>query len=248
MADNEIDLMDDIPTSKCQMILFFLIDTSGSMAGSKIGTINTVMEETIPEIRTVGGADTEIKVAAMKFDSEVCWMYDEPISVESFQWTHMSANGMTYLGDACRELNSKLSRAVWMGAPSLSYAPAIILMSDGAPNDDWENGIALLRKNKWFKHALKFAIAIGDDCDKSVLTMFTGDPEAVVQVNNGKALAKMLKFITVSSSEIGSQSQGSAGEGEALTPEEADILKQDMLNQQVQDIVSKEDLDYDDAW
>ena len=247
MAD-EIDLMDDFATSKSQMVLFFMIDTSGSMSGSKIGTVNTVMEETIPEVRTVGGADTEIKVAVLTFDSECNWMYDQPISIESFQWSTLSAHGMTYLGDACRELNSKLSRKVWMNAPSLSYAPVIILLSDGAPNDDWESGIEVLKKNSWFKHALKFAVAVGDDCDKNVLSFFTGDPEAVVQVNNGKALAKMLRFITVKSSEIGSQSQGSNNDGTQLTPEAADTLKQDMLNQQVQDIVSKEDLDYDDAW
>ena len=247
MAD-EIDLMDDFPSSHNQMILFFIIDTSSSMSGSKIGTINTIMEETIPEIRTLGGADSEIKVAVLTFDSECRWLYDEPIPVESFQWSALSANGMTYLGDACRELNSKLSRKSWMNAPALSYAPSIILLSDGAPNDDWEDGIDLLKKNSWFKHALKFAIALGDDCDKIVLTMFTGDPEAVVQVNNGKALAKMLRFIAISSSEIGSQSQGTSDDGSILTPEAADALKQDMLNKQVQDIVSKEDLDYDDAW
>ena len=246
---DEIDLMDDIATAKSQMILFFIVDTSGSMYGSKIGVVNTVMNEVLPELRTIGGADTEIKIAVLKFSGTCQWMYNEPVSVESFQWNSIiDPTGMTYLGAACKELNSKLSRKVWMNAPSLSYAPAIILLSDGIPNDDWEIQVSNLKKNSWFKHALKFAIAIGDDCDKSVLTTFTGDSEAVVQVNNGKALAKMLRFIAVSSSTIGSQSQGSTDNGNSLTADEADSLKQKMLNSQVQDIVSQEDLDYDDAW
>ena len=36
--------------AKKSMVLFFLIDCSGSMGGSKIGTVNSVMEELIPEI------------------------------------------------------------------------------------------------------------------------------------------------------------------------------------------------------
>ena len=246
MAD-EINLMEDIPVARNQMVLFLLIDTSGSMDGPKIGTVNTVMEETIPEVRLLGGADAEIKIAVLTFDSECRWMYNQPVDAEKFQWSTLSADGLTYLGEACKELNSKLSRKTWMASPSASFAPAIILLSDGEPNDDWRNGIELLKKNNWFKYGLKFAVAIGADANKSVLAEFTGNTEAVVQVNNGKALAKMLKFIAVKSSDIGSQSQGSDNTG-TLTPEKANEIKQDMLNQQVQEIVSPEDLDYDDAW
>ena len=35
------------------MVLFFIIDQSGSMEGSKIGSLNTAMEEVIPEIPEV---------------------------------------------------------------------------------------------------------------------------------------------------------------------------------------------------
>ena len=33
------------------MVLFFLVDTSGSMYGTKIGTVNTAIEEIIPELK-----------------------------------------------------------------------------------------------------------------------------------------------------------------------------------------------------
>ena len=36
------------------MVLFFLVDTSGSMTGAKIGTVNSAIEEIVPEF---GGAD-----------------------------------------------------------------------------------------------------------------------------------------------------------------------------------------------
>jgi uncharacterized protein YegL len=35
---------------KRQMVLFFIVDTSGSMMGTKIGTVNTAIREVLPEL------------------------------------------------------------------------------------------------------------------------------------------------------------------------------------------------------
>ena len=52
MSDTPVNPFDDAEEiAKKSMVLFFLIDCSGSMGGSKIGTVNSVMEELIPEIR-----------------------------------------------------------------------------------------------------------------------------------------------------------------------------------------------------
>ena len=39
-----------VKVARRTMTLFFLVDTSGSMDGSKIGTLNSAVEEVIPEI------------------------------------------------------------------------------------------------------------------------------------------------------------------------------------------------------
>ena len=62
VSDDSILDFDDDPlsatsVSKKSLVIFFLIDTSGSMKGKKMGELNTVMEELIPEIRRVGEAD-----------------------------------------------------------------------------------------------------------------------------------------------------------------------------------------------
>ena len=50
MSDTPVNPFDDAEEiAKKSMVLFFLIDCSGSMGGSKIGTVNSVMEE----LRTV---------------------------------------------------------------------------------------------------------------------------------------------------------------------------------------------------
>ena len=51
MSDTPVNPFDDAEEiAKKSMVLFFLIDCSGSMGGSKIGTVNSVMEELIPEM------------------------------------------------------------------------------------------------------------------------------------------------------------------------------------------------------
>lgn len=93
-----------------------------------------------------------------------------------------------------------------MTSPSGCYAPAVILLSDGGPTDNFEAGLSKLQSNSWFKNAIRIAIAIGDDADMEVLKKFTGSAEAVIKVHNVDALKKMIRVIAVTSSQIGSKS------------------------------------------
>jgi uncharacterized protein YegL len=93
-----------------------------------------------------------------------------------------------------------------------SFAPAIFLMSDGEPTDNYKHGLEKLKQNNWFKKAIKVAVAIGDDANKTVLADFTGNIEAVITVHTPEALKKWIQFVSVRASEIGSKSSN-AGSG-----------------------------------
>ncbi|MBQ8453229.1 MAG: VWA domain-containing protein [Prevotella sp.] len=196
------------------MTLFFLIDTSGSMEGNKIGAVNDAVVNVLPMLNDISetNPDAEIKVAALEFSNGVNWLYDEPKLAKDFIWQDVAASGLTSLGAACSELASKLSRSGgFMQSASGSFAPAIILLSDGGPTDDYNSGLAKLKSNNWFKSAIKIAIAIGDDADKDVLKDFTGSSEAVITVHNIDALKQIIRVVAVTSSQIGSKSS-TAGE------------------------------------
>lgn len=196
------------------MTLFFLIDTSGSMEGNKIGAVNDAVVNVLPMLNNISetNPDAEIKVAALEFSNGVNWLYDEPKLAKDFIWQDVTASGLTSLGVACSELASKLSRSGgFMQSASGSFAPAIILLSDGGPTDDYNTGLAKLKANNWFKSAIKIAIAIGDDADKDVLKDFTGSSEAVITVHNIDALKQIIRVVAVTSSQIGSKSS-TAGE------------------------------------
>ena len=203
-------LLDNESIPRRKMILFFVIDTSGSMVGSKIGSVNDAIENVLPMIGEISdeNPDAEINVAALEFSTGTRWLYDEPKEAKDFIWQKVEADGLTSLGEAC-ELNKKLSRSGgFMPTSSGSgyFAPAIILLSDGGPTDNFEGGLKVLQGNSWYKSAIKIAIAIGDDADKDVLKQFTGSSEAVITVHNIDALKKMIRIIAITSSQIGSKS------------------------------------------
>ncbi len=190
------------------MVLFFVIDTSGSMSGYKIGAVNAAIEEVIPEIKNISesNADAAIKIAALSFSTGASWITSEPVAAEKFKWDDIDAEGVTDLGRACLALNEKLSTKAFMNEARGSYAPVILLMSDGEPTDDYMHGLDQLKKNNWFKSAIKVAIAIGEDANQEVLADFTGTSESVITAHTPGELKKWIKFMSVRSTEIGSSS------------------------------------------
>ena len=217
-----MSLYDDVvEVPRTTMVLFFLVDTSGSMYGTKIGTVNTAIEEIIPELKDLSenNADAEIKIATLAFSTGAKWINSQPISAENFKWDHLEAMGSTDLGEACKQLNEKLSKNAFMSEATGSFAPAIFLLSDGDPTDNYKYGLDKLKENNWYKKAIKVAIAIGDDVNKDVLEEFTGNKEAVITVHTPEILKKWIQFVSVRASEIGSKS-ASAGVGAVSKQEE----------------------------
>lgn len=225
-----MSLLDDVVSvPRRTMTLFFLIDTSGSMMGNKIGAVNDAVVNVLPMLDDISKSnpDAEIKVAALEFSNGINWLYDEPKSSSDFVWQDVQASGLTSLGAACTELNSKLSRNGFMQSASGSFAPAIILLSDGGPTDDFQAGLAKLKSNNWFKAAIKITIAIGDDADKDVLKDFTGSIEAVFTVHNIDALKQVIRVVAVTSSQIGSKSStaGDTSKQEQVIKDVTDTVK-----------------------
>lgn len=134
---SRFDEIEEIPRKV--LTLYYLIDTSGSMYGEKIASLNVAIRETLPMIAEISAnnSDAKIKIAALDFATVNQWMNPIPVESEDFQWTDLEADGLTNLGEAYLELNNKLSQSKgFMQEATGSFAPAIILMSDGGPTDD----------------------------------------------------------------------------------------------------------------
>lgn len=216
--------------SRKTMVMFFLIDTSGSMEGEKIASLNDAMREMLPDIKEISdkNADALIKIAVLDFASGTEWITPIPQDLQTFRWHDMEVGGVTDLGEACCELSAKLHRSAFLQDKVGYYAPVIILMSDGAPTDDFKSGLEVLKKNKWFNAGIKIALAIGKDADHDVLAEFTGNKEAVFSIMNKVQMKRMIHFVTVRSSQIGSENNGAVSGHEGKQQEVIDAIHQDM--------------------
>jgi uncharacterized protein YegL len=242
-------LTDKIEIPRRTMVLFFIIDASGSMDGSKIGAVNTAIEEVIPAIREVSdeNADAQIKVAVLEFSSGARWITaGGPVEADQFRWNFIEAAGTTDLGAACKALNEKLSQKAFMQEATGSYAPAIFVLSDGEPTDDYSPALDTLKQNNWFKAAVKVAVAIGDDANKDVLKEFTGTMEAVLEVHNVATLKKMIKFVSVRASQVASKSSHINDSGDDMGDEQKQRELNESLGELKDDIAIAPDNDQDD--
>jgi len=222
-----MSLLDNVAIPRKTMVLFFVVDTSGSMQGAKIGAVNAAIEEIVPALKDLSeeNADAQIKIAVLEFSSGAVWRTPNgPVPAEEYVWRDLDASGVTDLGAACLALNEKLSTKAFMQEATGSFAPAIFLLSDGEPTDDYKKGLAQLQQNGWFKKAIKVAVAIGEETNTSVLAEFTGNKELVTAVHSAPALKKMIQFVSVRASQVASKSANvGAGKDEGDSKQSAFI-------------------------
>lgn len=177
------------------MLIYFLLDISGSMEGSKIGALNDSMVNIIVELQEKAkNNQITIEASVLSFSRSVTWMYDNPINIIDFEWKPLKANGMTSLGKACCELANKLE--------SSNESPndiSIILISDGCPTDDYDEGIFMLAKSNKFINSTKYAVALGDDADMTSLTRFVNDSTNIYFENNADHLLDTLSYVVTQS-------------------------------------------------
>lgn len=199
------------------MVVFFIIDISGSMKGARIGAVNDAIRNILPELkkREATNTNAEIKIAILEFSSSANWRTLSPQSVKNFVYDDiMYVSGGTNFSAAFRALNEKLSRKAFLSSSAGSYTPLIILLTDGKPSDIalYPEELNKLRRNAWFQYATKAGIAIEEgalspEC-KKVLLEFTGNPNMVLEAKNTNILTKQIELVTMTGVDFVTQ-QGS---------------------------------------
>ena len=81
--------------------------------------------------------------------------------------------------------------------PSKSYAPIILLLSDGAPNDNgWENEMYRFINDGRSKKCMRMSLGIGRDYDYDVLKGFSSNGE-VYEAKDSMNIIDFFKFMTM---------------------------------------------------
>jgi uncharacterized protein YegL len=195
----EIGNMSETPGGEIKgrpLHFIWMCDCSGSMAGQKIESLNFAIRESIPEMQSMARqhSEAEILVRAVAFSDTARWIISQPTKVEDFRWTDLGTEGTTAMGEALSLVATQFADSQM---PSRGLPPVVVLISDGLPSDNFDSGLKQLMGQRWGAKAVRMAIAIGNDADKSVLARFIGNPEIpVLEANNPSQLVKYIKLVS----------------------------------------------------
>ena len=173
---------------------FWIIDCSGSMQGTKIGTVNNAINETLPDMRksAAENPNAQLLIRVMKFSDDAQWITPNAVEVENFSWTDLEADGgMTNMGEVFELLTRELTMPPM---PQRALPPVIVMLSDGQATDSYRKPLEKLLSMPWGKKSVRIAIAIGHDADFDALKKFTGNSELVIEVDNAPKLVKAIKW------------------------------------------------------
>lgn len=222
------DALNEAKSDNKIMPLMFLMDCSSSMEGSKIQAVNSFFDQlpTKLEEKLQGLVGVDFKVAVMRFDDNVDWITGRSmLSPSDLKRVVLKASGCTAVGKALTELNSKLNKSsdgyLIQSGNSKYYTPAIIILSDGAPTDNWKKGLEKLEENVYFMASRKRgsvrAVAVGDDANKDVLAQITGNIEFVVEASKANDIIEALDVVTMTAT-MNAQAKPGAGSGDSDDP------------------------------
>jgi len=186
------------------------------MSGEKIQSLNMAIRESIPEMRQVADDNPsgQLLVRVLEFSSGARWKNTQPIPIENFTWTDLSASGVTDMGRAFSMVADQLKIPPM---PGRALPPVLVLVTDGQPTDDYKSGLNQILNLQWGKKAVRIAIGIGQDCDFDVLEEFIGNSEIKpLHANNPEALARYIKWAsTAVVKDVSSPASGLTGQGTA---------------------------------
>lgn len=187
------------------LYFFWICDCSGSMSlDGKIQSLNFAIREAIPAMRDAanGNPNAQILVRALKFSSGAQWQIAEPTPVEDFEWTDLTADGVTDLGKALSMVAEQLKSPPM---PVRALCPVLILITDGHPTDDYKRGLEELLNLPWGKKAVRIAISVGGDTDIEVLQKFIAHPEfKPLQADNSNQLVERIQWASTTGIKVAS--------------------------------------------
>ena len=182
-----------------------LADCSGSMAADgKIQALNNAIRETLPHLVEVAAQNphAQVLVRCIAFSTGARWHIERPTPVDQLHWDDLPSGGYTDLGAALEML------AVQLKPPRFearALPPALLLISDGMPTDDYETPLQALLAQPIGAAAVRMAVGIGREADLEVLQGFIGPGEqGPVAANNPEQLVRMIRWASTHASRVAS--------------------------------------------
>lgn len=204
---SEIEIYLDNPETRCPVVL--LLDTSSSMNGKPIEELNKGVIAFQQALIQDELASKRVEVAIVTFDSSVKVVQDF-ITVDQFHPPSLSSTGTTAMGEGIEKgLNLIESQKAIYKKNGIDYfRPWVLLITDGAPTDSWQNAAQTVQQFAANKKVNFYAIGV-QGANMNILSQIAPH-DTPPQMLNGLAFTALFKWLgnsltVVSHSQPGTQ-------------------------------------------
>ena len=196
-----------VSTAERFMPVVLLLDVSGSMGGDKIDNLYAATVKMIETFAEEGKKEIPYKVAIITFGASIDYHtpYTDATKDLANNLSRFDANGMTPLGTALRMAkdlieDKTVTKSKW-------YRPAVVLVSDGCPNDDnWQSSLQDFISTGRTARCQRLSMGIGNDADYNMLKTFasedmekiSGTDKLCFKAEDAADIVKVFKLISVS--------------------------------------------------
>ena len=176
--------------------VILLLDGSGSMFGEKITELNNAVATMINTFKGENAREVEIQVAVITFGGGA--QLALPLTpAKDISSPHLEANGNTPMGAALSMAKELIEDKTII--PSKGYRPTVVLISDGAPNDSWEQPMNAFITSGRTAKCDRMAMAIGTTQEDPVLNKFLqGTENKVFLAKDAADIHTFFKMVTMS--------------------------------------------------
>ena len=194
-TDNYAQFDPSNPRSRLPVIL--LLDISGSMGGAPINELNAgvrqFLEETALDARA--RASLELEIITFNDTAQVVLPFQplpRPEMIAPFV-----ANGQTAMGGAIRlaENDLRARQQIYRQNGNKAYKPCIILITDGEPNDNWQESARSFREMCERHKYTYFAVGVGNEVNMGILNTIVPPDPGVLKLY-GVRFREMFNWLT----------------------------------------------------
>lgn len=162
----------------------------------KIEAFNNALRECIPHLLAVADENpsVEILVRAIAFSTGARWHISTPTPVAKLKWVDLTPGGERDLGVALAMVAKCLETPP---LPSRGLPPVLVLVTDGAPTDDYKAGLDALLARPWGSRAVRLAIPLGSMVEPKFIQEFIGTPGVrPIEPSSAESITKYFKYVS----------------------------------------------------
>lgn len=193
------DLVEN-PSPRCPVAL--VLDTSGSMSGEPIAELNAGVQLFIDETKRDDLARWSVDLAVWTAGGSVQQLCDFTGIEHINGVAPMDAGGSTPLGEAVSRAIEALNarKAEYRSAGVPYYQPWLVILSDGAPTDSWQDAARGARNLAEQRKLVSLPVGVSG-ADLAVLGQFSNKPALPLE---GLAFRAFFQWLSASMARVSS--------------------------------------------